>query len=91
MKYRVFWTKTSIKSLKKINKETAKRIVEKIEEASQDPLKYFKKLHNLPFYSLRIGEYRAIVTLDFTKHTVIVLAIEHRKKIYNHIQKRLKK
>ncbi|HDI75095.1 MAG TPA: type II toxin-antitoxin system RelE/ParE family toxin [Thermoprotei archaeon] len=91
MKYRVLWTKTAVRCLRKLDRETAKRIIDSVEEASEKPFKYIKKLYGMPFYSLRIGDYRAILAVDSSKQTIVVLEVEHRKKVYEHFRKRFKK
>lgn len=82
MKYRVLWTRAALNSLKRIGKEDAKRILEKMEDIVEDPFRYVKKLRGLPFHSLRAGRYRIIMVLDGGKHIVYVVAVEHRKKAY---------
>ena len=85
MKYRVYWTKTAVKSLRKLNKDTAARIVEAVEEASFAPFRHFKKLRDLPLYSLRVGEYRVIVSLSHERRNIVVLLVEHRRRVYKKI------
>lgn len=82
MKYTVLWTKTALKKLKKLKNKNIERIIEKVEEVSDDPIKFFKKLTNMPLYSLRIGKYRVIATIDTEKHSIIILTIEHGKRAY---------
>ena len=85
MKYRVYWTKTAVKDLRKLDKEVVERIIGLVEEASLDPPRYFRKLRALPLYSLRVGDYRVIASLDYDKHTVVVLVVEHRRRAYMRI------
>ncbi|RLE65181.1 MAG: hypothetical protein DRJ38_04155 [Thermoprotei archaeon] len=49
-RYEVYWTKTAVKDLRR---EMVKRIIDMVEEASLEPLRYFKKLKGLPLCSLR--------------------------------------
>jgi mRNA interferase RelE/StbE len=86
MKYEIVWTKTSLNSLKKIEKNIAKRIINKIKMIRNNPFIFIKKLKNLPFYSLRIGEYRAILLIEKKKLIIFVLEVGHRKKIYEKIK-----
>jgi len=82
MRYRVYWTKTAVRDLKKLDREIAERVINAIEEASLDPLRYFKKLRALPLYSLRVGDYRVLASLDHSKRTIAVLVVEHRRRAY---------
>ena len=82
MRYKVYWTRTAVKDLKKIDKKVVERIIEQVEEATLNPFRYFKKLRAMPLYSLRIGDYRVIASLDHEKRTIVVLIVEHRGIVY---------
>jgi len=82
VKYRVYWTKTAVRDLRRLDRRLAERIIDSVEEASLNPLRYFKKLRGLPFYSLRIGDYRVLVSLDHSRRTLVVLVVEHRRRAY---------
>lgn len=86
MRYKVYWTETAVRDLKRLDRGVAERIVDAVEEASPNPFRYFKKLKAVPLYSLRVGDYRVIASLDHSKHSIIVLAVEHRKKVYKRIK-----
>ncbi len=82
MRYRVYWTRTAVRDLKKLKREIAERIIEAVEEASLSPLRYFKKLKGMPLYSLRIGDYRVVASLDHERRSIVVLVVEHRRRAY---------
>ncbi|HDM26877.1 MAG TPA: type II toxin-antitoxin system RelE/ParE family toxin [Candidatus Bathyarchaeota archaeon] len=86
MKYRVYWTKTAVKDLKRLGRRISERIIDTVEEASLNPLRFFKKLKTAPLYSLRVGDYRVIASIDHKKQSIIVLAVEHRRKAYKKIK-----
>jgi len=86
MKYSVYWTRTAVRDLKKLDRKIAERIIGVVEEASLNPFRYFKKLRVLPLYSLRVGEYRVIASLDYEKQTIVVLVVEHRRRAYRRIK-----
>ncbi len=46
-----------------------------------------KRLKLSDFWSLRVGDYRAIYEIDKTNSRVIVLFVGHRKRIYNDLSK----
>lgn len=59
----VVYSPGAAKALKKISRETAKRIVKAIDALSEldDPKRHIKKLKSsfeVPLYSLRVGDYR---------------------------------
>ena len=80
--YEVKWTEFSLKQLKKLNKNTAKRIIDRVESIASNPFKFVKKLKGFDLYRLRIGDYRVIMSIERNKMIVFVLEIGHRKKIY---------
>ena len=86
MRYKVYWTGTAVSDLKRLGRGVAERIVDAVEEASLNPFRYFKKLKSVPLYSLRVGDCRVIASLDHSKHSIRVLAVERRKKAYKGIK-----
>ncbi len=82
MTYEVKWTDTSLKQLKKLDKNLAKRIVDKVESISKDPFVFVKKLKGFDLYTLRIGDYRVIISIEGKKMIIFVLEIGHRSVIY---------
>lgn len=71
--YNIKWTETALKSLKRIDKELASKIISSIDALSTDPFKHVKKLRGYPLYSLRIGDYRVILVIDIEKRNIIIL------------------
>ena len=82
MKYEVSWTETSLKQLEKLDKTTAKRIVEKTESISKDPFRFVKKLTGFDLYRLRVGDYRIIMSIEKGKMIIFVLEVGHRSNVY---------
>jgi mRNA interferase RelE/StbE len=82
MKYEVKWTENALRSLKKLSKDVSKRVIEKVEEISEDPFRYVKKLKGFPLYSLRVGVYRVILSIEAKNLVIFVVEVGHRRKIY---------
>ena len=85
MAYDVIWHEGSVEDLKKLDHETAKKIIDKVKNyLIQDPIKlgtHLKgSLKGLRRY--RIGEYRVIYAIDHTEKKIIILNVNHRKRIY---------
>ena len=72
-----------IPSLSPPIKATIKRIIE--ERLSIDPLKFGKPLrYSLKGHRrLRVSDYRVVYRIDETLHTVTIVAILHRKDVYD--------
>lgn len=85
MVFRAIWHEESLKDLKKLNITIAKKIAKKVKNnLIQNPIELGTQLKgNLKgFYRYRIGEYRVIYVLDHKEKKVIILNVNHRKKIY---------
>jgi len=75
------------KALKKIEEQTRSRITEKLRELRNRPERAGKSLKYSDFWSLRVGDYRAIYEINRDKNQVIILFIGHRKKVYDDFSK----
>ena len=82
--YDIYFTQESKKSLLKLEKHDATRIIRTIERCRIRPHAHVKRLVGSPYFRLRVGDYRVI--LDIKENTLLihVIAIGHRKGIYKH-------
>lgn len=82
MKYTPLYTRTAFKDIQKLDSVSRKKIKKKIEEYSDKPLIYSKKLINssIGTYRWRAGNYRIVFDVD--KDKIIILRIGHRREIY---------
>jgi len=75
------------KTLEKIEESIKSRIIEKLRELRDRPEKIGKPLKFSDFWSLRIGDYRAIYEINHDKKQVVILFIGHRSKVYDNFSK----
>jgi len=75
------------KIVQKIEEPTRSRIKEKLRELRDRPERVGKPLKYSDFWSLRVGDYRAIYEINRDKNQVVALFIGHRKKVYNDFSK----
>jgi len=75
------------KQLANIENATRTRILERLRDLKDNPERVGKILKHSNFWSLRVGDYRAIYEIDRTRKQVIVLFIGHRKKVYDDFSK----
>lgn len=82
MKYKLLYTKSSVKDIQKLDLVAKKKIKKKIESLSKKPFYFSKKLINpaLGTYRWRIGNYR--VVFDIERNKIIILRVGHRRDIY---------
>jgi mRNA interferase RelE/StbE len=84
MPYEVMLTEKAEKFLKKCDKLLRDRIIEKFECLETNP-KLGKPLTAslAGFWSLRVGEYRAIYQIKDNELIIAVIKIGHRKNVYD--------
>ncbi len=85
MTFSVIYTTRARKDLKGLSPEVARTCILAISKIKEDPFSFVKKLQGskkAPLYSLRIGEYRAIMSIEDDRLIVFVLEVGHRSTIY---------
>jgi len=84
MSYKLVYTNTAYKDIKKLDIVARKRIGKKIEEYSKGPILNSKKLTNslIGTYRWRIGNYRVVFDID--NKNIVILRVGHRKEIYKY-------
>ena len=83
MTWTVIFTAKAERDLEKLPDETAKKIILRIEEISQnDPYHLLDKMVNSPFYKFRVGAYRGIVDIVNGKMILHMVKIKHRSNAY---------
>ncbi|MBN1645127.1 type II toxin-antitoxin system RelE/ParE family toxin [Candidatus Woesearchaeota archaeon] len=80
--YEIILSEISLKQLKKLEKAIQKRIVNTLERIRIRPEAYITKLVGDPGYKLRAGDYRIIMDIDKNKLMILVINIDHRKRVY---------
>jgi mRNA interferase RelE/StbE len=87
--FKVFLHPKAAKALEKLDANTKARIEGALKELAGNPEKVGKQLKLSDFWSLRIGDYRAIYEIDRNKNQVVVTFIGHRKNVYDDFTKML--
>jgi mRNA interferase RelE/StbE len=85
MTFSVVYTERARWDLKKLSPDVARACIRTISRIKEDPYSSVKKLKGpkrSPLYSLRIGDYRAILSIEDDRLVVFVLEIGHRSSIY---------
>jgi len=77
----------AVKALEKIEEQPRSRITEKLRELRNRPERVGRRLKYSEFWSLRVGDYRAIYEINRDKNQVVILFIGHRKKVYDDFSK----
>ena len=75
------WHPKAAKFVEKLPTSTAERILAKFDEVLRDPFKYLEHFEG-DYYKLRIGDYRALIDIDFDKKILKVRVFDKRGRIY---------
>ncbi|MEA2036746.1 MAG: type II toxin-antitoxin system RelE/ParE family toxin [Nanoarchaeota archaeon] len=70
------------KQLLKLERKSIEIILKKINSIKEKPLHYIERLKDLPSWKLRIGDYRAIMSINTGEKKIFIEKIGHRKEIY---------
>lgn len=81
--YSLIYSELALKQLKKLDKETQARILAVLERCHILPYHHVKKLVSLPYFRLRVGDYRVILEIKEERLIVYVIEVGHRKNIYD--------
>ena len=87
MAYEVRLTPSVIRQMRRLPEDVGEKILDEVENLAQepDPSRHVKKLHGgsaTPFYSLRVGTYRAILNIHDAVLMIVVIEVGHRSKVY---------
>ncbi len=83
--YSVFFNTSSKKELRQISKPYLQQILSKIAALSEEPRPFGTKLlkGDNRYYRIRQGDYRIVYDVDDAVLTVTVVAIGHRREVYD--------
>lgn len=82
MSFSVDWNPSAVKVLEKLPNELIKRILNKIDEVKENPFRYLEHFEDEKLYKLRIGDYRALIDIDFENKILLIQVFDKRGRIY---------
>ena len=85
MSYDLFFEKQVLKFLSKLDKNSSKRIIDKIKPLKENPVPHdSKRLVNVKdkSFRIRIGDFRVLYRIDETGKIIIIFLIDKRSKVY---------
>ncbi len=83
MPWSIRWTDRALRDVSRLDTTVARRVVRKLEQASENPARFFTRLVGADEYRLRIGDYRLLAALVHEAKTILVERVEHRSRIYD--------
>ncbi|MBU2616282.1 MAG: type II toxin-antitoxin system RelE/ParE family toxin [Nanoarchaeota archaeon] len=81
MNYSVSLDKSAQDFLDKLPKNTALRIINKLEQVKANPFHYIEHYEG-QYYKSRVGDYRILIDIDFQKEILWIRIIDKRGRIY---------
>ena len=81
--YQIKWTETAIQSLEKIERDLAQRILKRVNGLSVNPFRYIKRLKAVPMFSLRVGIYRVLMSIERNNLVIVALDVGKRENFYD--------
>lgn len=79
----VEYTEQAIDHLAALEDHIADRMMDEIDEAAEWTDHRLDRLSGWPYYKLRVGDYRAIITWEREEDVLIVEAVGHRRNVYD--------
>jgi mRNA interferase RelE/StbE len=83
--YEILFTKQADRALRKMSRNTARLIREKLDQLAQDPYARnpnVTRLQGRPGYRLRVGDWRVIYELEDDRLVILVLKVAPRGGVY---------
>jgi len=77
------WHPQAFRVLKKLPKDIIQRVTDKFDIVIEYPFRYLEHYGGKDLFKLRIGDYRALIKVNFEDKLLLVQVFDHRSKIYN--------
>ncbi len=81
MNYTIEWASSAVKDLERLPLDVQKRVIVKLDSIVENPFRFLEHFEG-EYYKLRIGEYRALIDLDFDNKKIIIQVLDKRGRIY---------
>ena len=81
--FSIEFSPTAKKQLAKLENPVQSRVISVLERIQYRPFSFVIKLSGLPYYRLRVGDYRVLLEIEQKKQVILVAEVGHRKNIYD--------
>ena len=83
MSYVIGLSDTAKDDLSDLDNVLRGRVIRKLKAIKDDPFGYVKRLTGVELYSLRVGNFRAIMSIEERRNIILVVRIGPRKNVYD--------
>lgn len=81
MSWEIRFSNQATKFIRGLQEDIKKRIKDKFSEISNNPFHYLEHYEG-DYYKIRIGDYRALIDIDFERKILFVRVFDKRGRIY---------
>lgn len=85
MNWQVEWHAKARENLDALSPYIRERIIKHVDRVKENPFHFLEHFEAKGFYKLRIGDYRAIVSVNFENKIIKIRIFDHRSRIYKNI------
>lgn len=81
MNWEIKFSEQAVKFFKKLDKQMQERIKSKFQDIAENPFRYAEHYEG-DYYKFRLGDYRALADIDFSRKTILIRVFDKRGRIY---------
>lgn len=81
MSYSIKLSREAESFLDNLSQDISSRIIKKLDLIKENPFRFLEHFEG-DYYKLRIGDYRALIDIDFEKKIIIIQVLDKRGRIY---------
>lgn len=82
MNYSIEWDNKALDFLEKLPKNISERILKRVDLIKENPFRYLEHYEGDKLYKLRIGDYRALIDINFQSKIITIQILDKRGRIY---------
>jgi len=85
MSWKIEWHPNAFKNFEALQLDIKERIMKRVNKIQENPFHFLEHYEGQNYYKLRIGDYRALVDIDFGNKIIKIRVFDHRKRIYKNV------
>lgn len=82
MTFTIEWHPQAYRVLRKLPKQTVRRILLKLDFVAKEPFRYLEHYEGKAVYKLRIGPYRLLIDINIQNNLLLIQLIDKRGRVY---------